>query len=315
MRGLVFDPEAFIGEKVKWLGNQIGDKLAFAATSGGIDSTVCAVLAHKAVGKKVTVGFLDDGLMRDGEPEEVFDRLRGMGLNTKLYRVADEFFKALKGIVDPERKRKAFRETFYRTLSRIVKEEGAEFLVQGTIAADVLETKGGVKTQHNVLDQIGISSLEEYGFKLLEPLVDLYKPQVRAVGKRLNLAKEVYERRPFPGPGLSVRVIGEVTPARVETVRKATKVVERWTADLKCFQAFAVLLNDKATGLHEGERKFGEIIAIRVVDSKDALTADATRVPWETMEKIRDQILRELPSVVKVLYDITPKPPSTIEYI
>ena len=315
MGGLVFDPEEFIGEKVKWLRKQIGDQSAFAATSGGIDSTVCAVLAHRAVGKKVTVGFLDDGLMREGEPEEVFGRLKGMGLSTKLYRVSDDFFKALKGVVDPENKRKAFRETFYRTLSKIAKDEGAEFLVQGTIAADVLETKGGVKTQHNVLDQIGISSLKEYGFKLLEPLVDLYKPQVRAVGERLNLAKEVYERRPFPGPGLSVRVIGEVTPARVETVRKATKIVEEWTADLKCFQAFAVLMNDRATGLQEGERKFGEIIAVRAVDSKDALTANTTRIPWETMEKIRDQILKELPSVVKVLYDITPKPPSTIEYI
>ncbi|HJX23065.1 MAG TPA: ExsB family transcriptional regulator [Candidatus Bathyarchaeia archaeon] len=312
---MIFDPEAFIGEKVTWLRKQIGDQVAFAATSGGIDSTACAVLAHKAVGKKVIVGFLDDGLMRDGEPEEVFGRLQGMGLNTKLYRVADEFFKALKGVVDPEKKRKAFRETFYRTLSKIAKDEGAEFLVQGTIAADVLETKGGVKTQHNVLDQIGISSLKEYGFKLLEPLVDLYKPQVRAVGERLNLAKEVYERRPFPGPGLSVRVIGEVTPARVETVRKATKVVEKWTADLKCFQAFAVLMNDRATGLQDGERKFGEIIAVRAVDSKDALTAETTRLPWDIMEKIRDHILKELPSVVKVVYDITGKPPSTIEYI
>lgn len=310
-----FDPESFINEKVSWLKKEIGNEIAFAATSGGVDSTVCAVLANRAIGKKTIVGFLDDGLMREGEPEQVLKRLKSMGLNVKLYRVADFFFEALKGLNDPEEKRKAFRETFYSTISRLAKEEGAKFLVQGTIAADVVETKGGVKTQHNVLDQIGISSFRKYGFRLLEPLVELYKPEVRIVGERLGLPKEVYLRRPFPGPGLLTRVLGEVTPRRVEVVRKATKVVEEETSDLGCFQAFAVLMNDKATGVEKGKRKFGEIIVVRAVDSKDALTASVTPLSWEKLERIRDRIVKEIPTVVKVLFDITSKPPSTIEYI
>jgi GMP synthase (glutamine-hydrolysing) len=312
---MVFDPDAFITEKVGWLKKTIGGGKAFAATSGGVDSTVSAVLGHKAIGKRAVVGFLDDGLMREGEPEDVVDRLKSLGLNAKLYRVREPFFKALKGLTDPEEKRRAFRDTFYNTFSKVAKEEGAEYLIQGTIAADVVETKGGVKTQHNVLDQIGIQSFDEYGFKVLEPLVDLYKPQVRAVGEKLKLPEEMYNRRPFPGPALSLRVIGEVTPKRVSTVRKATKIVEEETDGLPCFQAFAILLNDMATGVVNGKRKFGEIIVVRAVDSTDAMTATPTRLDWGRMERMRDRILGEVPSVVKVLYDITPKPPSTIEYI
>jgi GMP synthase (glutamine-hydrolysing) len=312
---MVFDPEAFISEKVDFLKKSIGEGKAFAATSGGVDSTVSAVLAHRAVGKRAVVGFLDDGLMREGEPEAVVGKLKALGLNAKLYRVQEPFFKAFKGITDPEEKRKAFRDTFYRTFSKVAKDEGAAFLVQGTIAADVVETKGGVKTQHNVLDQIGINPFEEYGFRVLEPLVELYKPEVRAVGEKLGLPREMYNRRPFPGPALSLRVIGEVTPKRVDTVRKATKIVEEETEGLPCFQAFAILLNDKATGVVGGKRKFGEIIVVRAVDSLDAMTASPTKFEWSRLERMRDRILDEIPSVIKVLYDMTPKPPSTIEYI
>lgn len=312
---MAFDPDTFIEEKVRWLKEELGSEKAFAATSGGVDSTVSAMLAHKAVGKRAIVAFLDDGLMREGEPEDVVEKLKGMGLNAKLYRVQEPFFKALEGLTDPEEKRKAFRKTFYETLTRIAKEEGAKFFIQGTIAADVVETKGGVKTQHNVLDQIGIETSKEYGFKFLEPLVELFKPEVRKVGERLGLASEMHQRRPFPGPGLSLRVLGEVTPQRVAVVRKATRIVEEGTSDLCSFQAFAVLLSDKATGVEGGKRKFGDIVVIRAVDSKDAMTAKATALQWARLEAIRDRILKELPSVVKVLYDLTGKPPSTIEYI
>jgi len=310
-----FNPEFFINEKVEWLRKEIGDEKAFAATSGGVDSTVAAALANKAVGKRAIVAFLDDGLMREGEPEDVVAKLKALGLNAKLLRVQEPFFKALKGLIDPEEKRKAFRETFYRTLTQIAKEEGAKFFIQGTIAADVIETQGGIKTQHNVLDQIGISSSKEYGFRFLEPLVSLYKPEVRAIGEKLGLPKEMYQRRPFPGPALSLRVLGEVTPERIAVVRKATKIIEEETAEMNCFQAFAVLLNDKATGVVGGKRKFGEIIVIRVVESKDAMTAKAMSIDWDKLEQMRDRVLKELPSVVKVLYDLTHKPPSTIEYI
>jgi len=312
---MAFDPESFIEKQVGLLRNEIGNEKAFAATSGGVDSTVSAVLAHKAIGKRALVAFLDDGLMREGEPEDVVGKLKGMGLNARLYRVQEPFFKALKGLTDPEEKRKAFRRTFYDTLTGIAKEEGAKYFIQGTIAADVIETKGGVKTQHNVLDQIGIETSKEYGFRFLEPLVELYKPEVRKVGEKLGLPADMYQRRAFPGPGLSLRVIGEVTPERVAVVRKATKIIEEGTSDLSSFQAFAVLLSDKATGVEGGKRKFGEIIVIRAVDSKDAMTAKPTNIPWRRLEEIRDRILAEQPSVVKVLYDLTPKPPSTIEYI
>ncbi len=273
------------------------------------------MLAHRAIGKRAIVAFLDDGLMREGEPEEVVGKLKGMGLNAKLYRVQEPFFKALKGLTDPEDKRKAFRRAFYDTLTGIARAEGTKYFIQGTIAADVVETKGGVKTQHNVLDQIGIETSKEYGFKFLEPLVELYKPEVRRVGEKLGLPVDMHQRRAFPGPGLSLRVLGEVTPERVAVVRKATKIIEEGTSDLSSFQAFAVLLSDKATGVEGGKRKFGDIIVIRAVDSKDAMTAKPTNIPWKRLEAIRDRVLAEQPSVVKVLYDLTPKPPSTIEYI
>jgi len=197
-----------------------------------------------------------------------------------------------------------------------VKNTGASFLIQGTIAADIKETKAGVKTQHNVLQQIGISP-ERYGLQILEPLKDLYKFEVRMVARELGLSSEYSERMPFPGPGLATRVVGEVTPRRVQTLRKATVIVEEEIkkAGIKPFQAFAVLLKDRATGVKNGKRIFGEIVAVRSVDSKDALTAKVTRIPFDVLEKIQKRITFEIPQVVKVLFDITPKPPSTIEYI
>jgi len=312
---LVFNPREFISEKVSWLRAEIKSMKAAAAASGGVDSTVTAMLGHKAVGEKLTVLFLDDGLMRDGEPDSVVTRYKQLGLNAKLCDVKHDFFEALKGVVDPEAKRKAFRSTFYTVLGRLAAELGATYLLQGTIAADVVETQGGVKTQHNVLEQIGINPLQKYGFKVLEPIKELYKPDVRRVAAELGLPEDMHQRRPFPGPGLALRVLGEVTPERVETVRKATKVVEEETASMSCFQSFAVLLNDKATGVREGKRVFGEILTIRIVDSQDAMTATVPRVPWEKLERMRVRLTDELPQVVKVLFDLSPKPPSTIEYI
>lgn len=307
-------PKKFVEEKVKWLKGSIGEKTTIAAVSGGVDSTVTAVLGHMAVGKKLTAIFLDDGLMREGEPQRVYRRLRQLGVNVKIYDVSNEFFRALKGLTDPEEKRKAFRETFYRVLARISRELGAEYLLQGTIAADVVETKGGVKTQHNVLEQININPLEKYGFKVLEPLKELYKDKVRAVARALNLRPEI-SRRPYPGPGLSVRIIGEVTPERVAVVRRATKVVEEETKNIRCFQAFAVLMQDKATGVTEKRgRKYGEIIVIRAVQSKDAITAKTVELPWRTLMRIERKIRKENPTVTHVLYDLTGKPPATIEF-
>jgi GMP synthase (glutamine-hydrolysing) len=311
----MLDTEKFIEEKVEWLRNKIGGEKAVAAVSGGVDSMTTAVLGHRAIGDRQIAVFLDDGLMREGEPAKVLKILKKIGVNAKIYEVSDNFFKALKGIPDPEEKRKAFRETFYRTLADVARELRARFLLQGTIAADIVETAGGVKTQHNVLEQIGIRTLEKYGFEVLEPIKDLYKPQVRQVARALGLPKEVFERRPFPGPGLSVRIIGEVTPERVEIVRKATEIVEEETKDIACFQAFAVLMNDRGTGITpDRKRKYGDIVVIRVVESEDAMKAKAVELPWEKLNKIKKRIIEDLPSVTHVLYDLTDKPPATIEF-
>jgi len=311
----MIEPEKFIEEKVEWLKKTIGNKKAIVATSGGVDSMTTALLGHRAIGDRLKVIFLEDGLMRKGEPEQVADNLKHLGITLNIYDVGDDFFAALRGKVDPEEKRKAFRETFYRVFAGIARELGAKYLLQGTIAADVAETQGGVKTQHNVLEQIGIHPLERYGYIILEPLKELFKPQVREVARALGLKPEVSERRPFPGPGLSVRVIGEVTPERVALLREATEIVEEETRDVPCFQAFAVLLEDRATGITEKkERKYGHILVVRAVQSTDAMTAEAIELPWEILSRIERRIREKLPSVTHVLYDLTGKPPATIEF-
>jgi GMP synthase (glutamine-hydrolysing) len=253
--------------------------------------------------------------MREKEPEQVREIFRDLGIEVDIIDTQDEFFQALKGKIDPEEKRKAFRSTFYTIFGREVLKSEAKFLVQGTIAADILETKGGIKTQHNILEQIGIDPEKGFGFKVVEPVKDLFKPQVRDVAKELDLPEMIYGRMPFPGPGLATRIVGEVTPERVSLVRKATQIVEEEIESLKPFQAFAVLLSDRGTGVEEGKRKFGQIVIVRSVESKDALTAEPTQVPWDILMKISKRITGEIPDVVRVAYEITPKPPATIEYI
>jgi len=309
-----WEVKKFIEEKISEIKKIVRDKNAVVATSGGVDSVTCAFLAHKALGEKLTVVFIDDGLMREDEPTKVSEELRNLGIKVKLIDARDEFFKALRGIDDPEEKRKKFRSIFYKTLGKAVKENRASYLIQGTIAADISETERGIKTQHNVLEQIGIDP-RDYGFQVIEPLREIYKPEVRDVARELGLPEEIYQRMPFPGPGLATRVVGEINPQRVEIVRKATRVVEEEMKELRPFQAFAVLMKDRATGMVEGKRVFGDIIVVRSVESKNAMTASVSRIPWEVLEKIQKRITKEIPSVTKVLFDITPKPPSTIEYI
>lgn len=311
---MTFNTKKFIKEKIKEIKKNVGNGLALCATSGGVDSMVCAALAHKALGKHLTAIFIDDGLMREKEAEQVTKILKNKGIRTMVVRATNDFFKALKGKKDPEDMRKAFRDTFYKTLGKAVKKFKADYLIQGTIAADIKETKGKIKSQHNVLSQIGVNP-ERFGLKILEPLAKLYKPDVRKVGKALGLPKNVYERMPFPGPGLATRVVGEVTPERIRIIRKATAIVEKELSRLKPFQAFAVLLSDRATGVVNGKRAFGNIIVIRCVESKNAMTAKPSKIPYNILEKIQKKIIKEIPQVTKVLYDITPKPPSTIEYI
>ncbi len=309
------DVKKFIDKKVEEIQKTVGSEKAISALSGGVDSSACTILAHWAIGENLKVIFIDDGLMRENEPEDVEKIFANLGISVDIIDAKDEFFAALKGKIDPEEKRKAFRNAFYTVFKRAVSDSGARFLVQGTIAADIIETKGGVKTQHNILDQIGINAEAEYGYRLIEPLRDLFKYQVREVAKELGLPESVYQRMPFPGPGLATRVVGEVTPERVSLVRRATQIVEEEISAMRPFQAFAVLLADKGTGIEEGKRKFGGIIIVRSVESRDAMTAEPTPIPWDTLMTISRRITKELPEVVRVAYEITPKPPATIEYI
>lgn len=309
------DPKKFIDKQVTEIKKTIGNNQAISALSGGVDSSVATVLAHRALGSQLKAIFIDNGLMRENEPEEVRAAFARLGLDLEVVEAKREFFEALKGKTDPEEKRKAFRYAFYKVFGREVLRSKARFLIQGTIAADIIETRGGIKTQHNILEQIGIDTEKGFGFKIVEPLKELFKHEVREVGRELGLPEVIFQRMPFPGPALATRIIGEVTPERVELVRKATRIVEEELAPLQPFQAFAVLMNDMATGLAEGKRKFGQIIIIRSVESQDALTAQPTPVPWDILTKLAKRITTEVPSVVRVAYEITSKPPATIEYI
>ena len=309
----MFDAKAFIENSLEEIKKAVGDNRVLSACSGGVDSTTATVLVHKAVGDKMIAVFIDDGLRREGEPEFTVKTLKKLKIKTKFIDARTEFFQALKGKIDAEEKRKAFREKFYTTLGKAAKEEKIQYMVQGTIKADVIETVKGIKSQHNVLEQIGINP-QIYGYKILEPLKELFKPEVRMVARQLGLPKEISERMPFPGPALSLRVLGEVTAEKTAIVRKATEIVEQETANLGTFQNFAVLHNDKATGIKEGKRVYGNIITVRIVNSTDAVTAQATEVPYQLLTKISKRITSEIPSVVRCLYDITDKPPSTIEF-
>jgi len=310
------DYRKFACAQIQAIQKTVGRHTAVSALSGGVDSAVTTVLGARALGNRLKVIFIDDGLMRQDEPQAVRKTFARLGIRVAIINARRQFFAALKGLTDPEEKRKAFRHAFYKVFSRAVRQSGARFLLQGTIAPDIIETKKGVKTQHNVLDQIGISAKRGYGFVTIEPLKRLFKPGVREVGKVLGLPKAVHQRMPFPGPGLSCRCLGEVTPERIEIVRRACRIVEEETARFKRFQAFGVLLSDRATGVTKGGRRaFGDTIAVRCVDSQNAITAAPTKLPWAVLMKIQKRITKEIPSVTKVLYDLTPKPPSTIEYI
>jgi GMP synthase (glutamine-hydrolysing) len=254
--------------------------------------------------------------MRQSEPEQVKSLFRRLGVTVELVSARKEFFAALKGITDPEEKREAVTQTFYRNVfGRIVRQSGAKCLLQGTILTDVDETVAGIKRQHNVFEQIGIDPQETFGYRIIEPLVQLRKDGVRKIGKALALPAEVFERIPFPGPALAARVIGEVTPERIETVRKATAVVERLLKGTGAFQYMAILHDDLVTGMRNSKRDFGRQIEVRCWDSVDARTAAPTRLSFDILESLADEIISEVSGVVSVTYNIASKPPSTIEAV
>lgn len=392
------DVSTFVEGQIEEIRRAVGDARVLIAVSGGVDSTVSAVLTHRAIGDNLICIFIDDNFMRLGEPQRVKEVLSSPPLNLPV-RVLDErkrFMVALKGLSDAEEKRKAFRETFYRVLGEAAEREGCTFLVQGTIKADIMETAGGIKTQHNVLEQIGIDTVERFGFKLIEPVASLYKYQVREVAKFLGAPREVSERQPFPGPGLSVRVVGEVVPEKLEELKRATAAVEEVLEEIGAAQYFAAIFDEaydreddrelrgeaastlgvmtshlrvsilrgRGTGVLGGKRAYGKVvavsakddrggvieeewrklrglqetlqgrhpeftrilyridgreeggylIAVRAVKTKDFITAEVAEAPWPVLKRAAEEVLEECPRVSGVYFDITPKPPATIEF-
>jgi GMP synthase (glutamine-hydrolysing) len=308
--------KAFIAKKIDEIRYAVGDGKAINALSGGVDSSTVTMLGHKALGRRLRSVFVQNGIMREGEAERVVSLFRKLGVEVEVVDARKEFFAALKGITDPEEKREAITQTFYRKVfGRLVRESGITVLLQGTILTDIDETVAGIKRQHNVFEQLGINPREAFGYRIVEPLVQLRKDGVRKLGRSLGLPPEAFKRIPFPGPALSARVIGEATPERIETVRKATSIVERVLKGRKVFQYLAILHDDRVTGMRDGKRDFGQQVEIRCWDSLDARTATPTRLPFEALERLAEEILRDVPGVVSVTYNIAPKPPSTIEAV
>lgn len=306
--------EAFIAEQVVALRAQIGDGKVLLALSGGVDSSVVAALLIKAVGKQLECVHVNHGLMRKGESEQVVDVFRHqLGANLTYVDAVDRFLDKLAGVADPERKRKIIGAEFIRVFEEEARKlEGIGFLAQGTIYPDIVES-GPVKSHHNVG---GLP--EDMHFELVEPLKFLYKDEVRVVGKALGLPDSMVYRQPFPGPGLGVRCVGAITRDRLEAVRESDAILREEFAneglDKTVWQYFTVVPPITSTGVRDGKRVDAWPVVIRAINTRDAMTAEVEELTWPLMHKITSRILAEVPGVNRVLYDMTPKPPATIEW-
>jgi GMP synthase (glutamine-hydrolysing) len=316
----MFNAEKFIEETVADLRSKIKGN-AVIGISGGVDSTTAAILVNRAVGARLLCVLVDTGYMRKNEVEFNEGMLRRLGLNVLVVDARERFFAGLKGVIDPEKKRKVIGELFIRVFEEVARKENARFFVQGTIAPDWIESGGGlrdrIKSHHNVG---GLP--EKIEFEIVEPLRDLYKDEVRIVGQKLGLPSEVCERQPFPGPGLAVRILGEADPESTRIVREACAIVEEEIEKAvkkgemsKPWQYFAVLLPCKTVGVHGDVRAYGHIIAVRAVESLDGMSAAYSKIPQTVLERISVRITNTLKDEVgRVVFDITNKPPGTIEY-
>ena len=311
--------EDVIEKAVKEIKNEIGEGRAIIALSGGIDSSVATALAAKAIDNRLTAVFVDHGFMRENEPEFVKDTFQKFKINLIIADARERFLTKLKGVVDPEKKRKIIGEEFIRVFEEIAERTNAEYLIQGTIYPDRIESgfrkfSDKIKTHHNVA---GLP-LRIMFKKIVEPLRDLYKDEVRKVAKMLGLPKEIVFRQPFPGPGLAVRIIGELTEEKIMIARKADKIVgeeiEKSGLEKDLWQYFAVLTDVKATGIKGDARAYGYVVAVRIVESREAMTASFAEIPYKVLERISTRITNEAPQVTHVVYDITHKPPATIEW-
>ncbi|MFB6227502.1 MAG: glutamine-hydrolyzing GMP synthase [Halobacteriales archaeon] len=302
------EPASFIEEKVAEIEEAIGEENAIIALSGGVDSSTAAALAYEAVGDQLTPVYVDTGLMRKGETEQVRETFSYMD-SLRIVDARERFLGALKGVTDPEEKRHAIGEGFIREFERVAREVDASCLVQGTIYPDRIESEGTIKSHHNVGGLPERIDFEE----IVEPMRDLYKDEVRQVARALDLEEVVSERMPFPGPGLAVRIIGEVTEEKLEVGREATAIVEDELEAYDPWQAFAAVLG-KATGVKGDNRVHGWVVTVRSVESRDGMTARAQEIDWETLQRIQSRITGQLQNVSRVVYDVTHKPPATIEY-
>ncbi|WP_132056858.1 glutamine-hydrolyzing GMP synthase [Halorussus amylolyticus] len=298
----------FVEEAVEEIREEVGDDNAIIALSGGVDSSVAAALAYEAIGDQLTPVYVDTGLMRKGETEGVRETFAFME-SLRIVDARDRFFDALAGITDPEEKRHVIGEQFIREFETVARETDAKQLVQGTIYPDRIESEGNIKSHHNVG---GLPEVVDFD-GIVEPVRDLYKDEVREVARELGLEEVVAERMPFPGPGLAVRVIGEVTPEKVEVAREACHVVEDELEEHEPWQAFAAVIG-KATGVKGDNRVHGWVVAVRSVESRDGMTARAQEIDWETLQRIQSRITGVHENVARVVYDVTHKPPATIEY-
>ncbi|MDL0128110.1 glutamine-hydrolyzing GMP synthase [Halobacterium salinarum] len=302
------DVDSFVEDARAELSEALGDETAIIALSGGVDSSTAAALAYEAVGDQLVPVYVDTGLMRKGETDEireVFDYMDSL----RVVDASERFFDELAGVTDPEEKRHAIGEQFIREFETVAEEVDATQLVQGTIYPDRIESEGTIKSHHNVG---GLP--ERVGFEgIVEPMRDLYKDEVREVARHLGLEEIISERMPFPGPGLAVRVIGEVTPEKVAVCREATHIVEDELEAYEPWQAFAAVLG-RATGVKGDNRVHGHVVAVRSVESRDGMTARAQELEWETLQRLQSRIAGTIDEVSRVVYDVTHKPPATIEY-
>jgi GMP synthase (glutamine-hydrolysing) len=311
--------QEFVSSLIEDIKGSIGSEKAICALSGGVDSSVASLLVHKAIGQNLTSIYIDSGLMRDGETEklrEVFQEHYQM--NVDIVDAKKEFLDALKGVTDPEEKRKAIGKTFIEVFEKEAKKLGAKFLVQGTIYPDVIESKGTkhsekIKSHHNVG---GLP--EDMNLILIEPLRQFYKDEVRKIGRILELPDSITQRQPFPGPGLAVRIVGEVIERKLEILRRADKIVteeiEKAGLAKDLWQYFAVFTGIWTTGVRGDAKVYGETIAVRAIDAKDAMSASWAKIPYEVLDKISVRIVNEIKEVNRVVYDISNKPPATMEW-
>ena len=302
------DVDSFIPQAVEEIAEEVGDEQAIIALSGGVDSSVAATLAHRAIGDQLTPIYVDTGLMRKGETAGIKETFSFME-RLQIVEAEERFLNALSGVVDPEEKRAVIGEAFIREFEREAKTIDATHLVQGTIYPDRIESEGGIKSHHNVG---GLPDIIDFD-GIVEPVRDLYKDEVREVARELGLESVIAERMPFPGPGLAVRVLGEVTREKLRVAREASAIVEEELEPHDPWQALAAVIG-KGTGVKGDNRVHGWIVSVRSVESRDGMTARAQQLDWDTLQRIQSRITGTSPSVARVVYDVTHKPPATIEY-